>query len=114
MNTVRQIEVRTPGGNPILTLHFVYQPDVPSTQSEPSNGATDEHGSRPSNGDPMTDSQKRYLFRLLAEQGVEEDRAHDELKQMLKVHSLKDACKFDASIMIKRLLGETEQERGGQ
>ena len=59
----------------------------------------------------MTDAQKRYLFRLLAGQGFEEDKAHERLKELLHVDSLKEVTKSEASKMIERLL---EESKGGE
>ena len=111
--TVRDIEVKTPDGHPILVLHLVYQPDNPSTPSRPTNADTKQEGIPSSDDTLMTEAQKRYLFRIMAERGVEEDNAHDHLKQAFEVDSLKDVSKADASEMIKQLLAEAEQ-KGGQ
>jgi len=52
----------------------------------------------------MTDAQKRYLFRLLAEQGIENSSAHEHLKRKFKVSSLKEVTKAAASKEIEYLL----------
>jgi len=52
----------------------------------------------------MTDAQKRYLFRLLAEQGIENSAAHEHLKRKFKVNSLKEVTKAAASKEIEYLL----------
>ena len=44
----------------------------------------------PSNGDPMTAPQKRYLFRLLADQGMEGDSAYQYLKDHFQVSALSE------------------------
>ena len=54
--------------------------------------------------EPMTENQRRYLFRLLAERGVTGDDAHDFLKRAFGVESLKDASKPDASTLIDHIL----------
>jgi len=54
----------------------------------------------------MTDAQKRYLFRILAERGIEEDQAHQHLKELFGVDSLKDVSKHEASKAIENLLNE--------
>ena len=51
----------------------------------------------------MTDAQKRYLFRILAEYGIEGDEAHDKLKDIFQVDSLKEITKLEASKMIEHL-----------
>jgi hypothetical protein len=52
----------------------------------------------------ITDPQKRYLFRLLAEQGIENDEAHENLKKRFRVSTLKEVTKSEASREIERLV----------
>ena len=47
-----------------------------------------EH-SRGQNDDRMTHAQKRFLFRLLADRGIEGEAAYRHLKETFGVHSLK-------------------------
>ncbi|MHB8579133.1 MAG: hypothetical protein ACYDA4_04635 [Ignavibacteriaceae bacterium] len=63
-----------------------------------------------SNGDPMTDAQKKYLFRIYAEQGTEASEIHAQLKKLFGVDNLKEVSKVDASREIDRLL---KQPKGG-
>lgn len=56
------------------------------------------------NNDPMTDAQKRYLFRLLADKGIEGDAAYEHLKKAFGVDSLKNVTKKEASRAIDRML----------
>lgn len=58
----------------------------------------------------MTEAQKRYLFRLMAMQGMEGDVAQDQLKKMFNVDYLKAATKAQASQMIEELVA---QAKGG-
>ena len=53
----------------------------------------------------MTDAQKRYLFRILADQGIEGDQALSYLKERLGVESLGNVTKREASALIEELLG---------
>jgi len=53
----------------------------------------------------MTDAQKRYLFRILADQGIDGEGAYEHLKGLFRVGTLKEVGKFEASKMIERLLG---------
>ncbi len=62
------------------------------------------------NGDPMTEAQKKYLFRIYAEQGVEANEIYAELKKLFGVDNLKEVSKVDASREIDRLL---KQPKGG-
>jgi hypothetical protein len=104
---VRCVEVRTPDGKPILNLHLVYGPGGSGSQSASNKGQMGQAGTPSSNDSLMTDAQRRYLFRLLAEQGLEEDQAHQRLKGMFGVESLQEVSKAEASAMIERLLEKT-------
>jgi len=66
-----------------------------------------------SNDDSMTENQRRYLFRLLAERGVRGDDAHDYLKNEFQVESLNEVSKQDASDMINFLLSEENKTEEG-
>jgi|SRR6267143_1013902 len=74
----------------------------PSPDKAPAKGKTDQA--------LMTDAQKRFLFRLLAERGIEGDKAQDHLKNLLHVSSLKQVTKLEASRAIEELL---EKQNGG-
>ena len=52
----------------------------------------------------MSESQRRYLFRLLAAQGLLAQAAHVRLHELLGVESLKDATKAKATELIDRIL----------
>jgi hypothetical protein len=52
----------------------------------------------------MSDAQKRYLFRILAEKGMEGEVAHEHLKRLFGVASLKEVTKEEASTKIDDLL----------
>jgi len=54
--------------------------------------------------DPMTEAQRRYLFRILAGQGIQGEAAHEYLKDQLGVDELAQVTKTDATAMIDRLL----------
>ncbi len=49
---------------------------------------------------PMTESQRRFLFRLLASQGLDQQTAHERLLELLGVASLTEASKSQASQLI--------------
>jgi putative RecB family exonuclease len=61
--------------------------------------------------DLMTENQRRFLFRLLAERGLTGDEAHDWLAERFNVESLKEATKQDASISSKRFSPEKWKSR---
>ena len=60
--------------------------------------------------DTMSHAQKRYIFRLLADQGIEKEQAHEYLKDKFRVNTLQDVTKVEASQVIEKLL---EGQKGG-
>lgn len=57
----------------------------------------------------MTDPQRRYLFRLLAQQGVEGKAAEEHLKEHFTVASLADIPRSEASQYIQQLVAQTKE-----
>ena len=118
MKKARCIELRTAEGKVILVLYLYdkevaleddqdapaeKKPEAKQEKPKPSN----PQDSRPQNEQPMmTDAQKRYLFRILAERGMEGEKAYQHLKDVFQVDSLKEVTKLEASKMIEYLLGE--------
>lgn len=111
----RCIEVRTSDGKVILSLHLYdkeiakednievlpnQKPEARKKKGQDESAQTDES--------LMTYAQKRYLFRILAEKGLEGDKAHEHLKDLFQVDSLKEVSKLEASKMIERLLEEAK------
>ncbi len=70
----------------------------PKTQPTPTNGSG--NGYQP----PMTESQRRYLFRILAGWGFSGDAATEYLKDKLGVESVTGLTKFEATKLIDRML----------
>jgi len=56
----------------------------------------------------MSDAQKRYMFRLLAEQGFEGDQAYAHLKKDFRIGSLSEVTKQEASNIIESLLANAK------
>lgn len=121
--TIKLVEVQTPKGETLSQFRIVEsvlsEEDGGSSKPQPAPGG---NGKKPQNGDGksqsvpgdlMTDSQKRYLFRIMAMRGKEGDEAHEELKRLFNVRALKDVTKFDASRMIEELLEKEKQGNGG-
>ncbi len=120
--TTKLIEVQTPKGEPLFQLRIVESvlsegEDNGKPQSATGSSSAKQpissggNGTKPQNGngkdtteEMMTDPQKRYLFRIMAERGKIGDEAHDELKRLFKVQALKDVTKLDARRMIEELL----------
>ncbi len=94
---VRCIEVRTRDGKVILSF-YIYDKEITLEDNlETSVNQKPETRKRKSQVDSaqtdealMTDAQKRYLFRILAGNGLEADEAHEKLKDLFQVDSLKD------------------------
>ena len=52
----------------------------------------------------MTDAQKRYIFRLLADREIEGETAYQHLKEHFGVGSIKEISKLEASQLIDRMV----------
>ncbi len=61
----------------------------------------------------MTEPQKRYLFRLLAQQGVEAKKAEAHLKDYFRVQNLRDVSKAGASQLIEQMIADQKEAAGG-
>ena len=106
---IRSIQIAMPDGTPILSLRLGYDPDGSANAT----GSKNSNARHAKDGTSMTDAQKRYLFRLLAEREIEGDRAHAYLKKAFSVDSLEDASKAEASALIERLVEESERTPTG-
>lgn len=109
------LEVRTESGELLFSLRMIVKNEPalkPHHDGKKASGYGKQQGEKKGNDQngshqPMTDSQKRYLFRLLAGQGMEEDAAFEELKKVFGVDSLKKVTKLEASQEIdKRLVAQ--------
>jgi len=115
---VKCIELRTVEGRAILVL-YLYEKEIVLEDSQGTKAQKNlkepekekAKASSKSEEPLMTDAQKRYLFRILADNGIEGDKAHQQLKELFQVNSLKEVTKLEASRMIKRLL---EEAKGGK
>lgn len=58
---------------------------------------------------PMTDNQRRYIFRLLAQDGVKSEDMGPYLKQLLGIESLKELTRKQASAIIGYLTDESKE-----
>jgi len=113
--TVKTLELRTAEGKLIVSLYLV-EKEVDSEGKQNNSGNRRQEnrsergqGNGSQNGELMSEAQRRYLFRILAEQGIEGDAAFEQLKSLFDVNVLKDVTKRDASKMIERLL----EDQGG-
>ena len=113
MEHAKSLEIYTPDGMLIFKLIIADTGSEVRPKSEPTNGHNGKHekGDGKTNGDTMTDLQRRMLFRLMVTNyHLEGDEAHTKLKKLFGVDDLKDVSKFEASKTIERLL---EEEKGG-
>jgi len=90
-----------------------WRPEPPAERAE-RNGTSGRNGrsatsASTSHGDfvPMTDNQRRYLFRILATQGYEGDGAQEYLKSRFAIKALDRVSKADAVGFIAQLLDDT-------
>ena len=109
------IDVRSADGKLMLSLHLYHEEisagaaanaaggQQPQTEAQRPHGANSQKDST-----AMTEAQKRYLFRILAERGFEGDNALRRLKDRFGVENLTDVSKREASTMIEQLLDEAE------
>ena len=112
-----RFELYTLDGN-LLFQGIIVERDTPAKEEipvaappkEPSGGHHNGNGKM--NGDLMTSPQMRKLFRLMASKGREGEQAHEELKKLFRVETLKDVTKIEASNMIDRLLTEPHGGNG--
>jgi len=113
----RRMELRTADGKVILVLYLYEEiplEDNPKAKESPkpdAGKAKPENSGQSKENPPMTDAQKRYLFRIMAEKGIENDQAYAKLKELFQVDSLKEVTKLEASRMIERLLDEAKGEK---
>jgi len=115
---VRCIELRTNEGKVILSL-YLYDKEIEIKDSQKVSATNKAEAKKGKNQvesfqndeSLMTDAQKRYLFRILAGNGLEADEAHQQLKDLFQVDSLKEITKIEASRMIEKLL---EESKGGK
>ena len=103
------VEVRDRNGGLILSF-LITEKSFSEPPKEIKNDPSDpKRNENPAAQDAfMTDAQKRYLFRILADQGKEGEEAHDYLKKLFQVNSLKELTKLEASQAIERLLAESK------
>ncbi len=113
----RVIELRTGEGKLILSLYLVESDVEPGTRTEgparnPETKPEKKTESNRGNGNDelMSEAQRRYLFRILADQGIEGENAYAHLKNLFNVSNIKEASKQEASRAISQLL---EQSQGG-
>jgi len=116
---VKCVDLRTVDGKVILVLYlYDKEIDLEDDQEKPAE-KPEAKKEKPKTGNPqdkesmMTDAQKRYLFRILAERGIEGDKAYERLKELFQVDTLKEITKLEASRAIESLLSEGKRGADG-
>ena len=89
-------------------------PNGPPHRPEARRSSTPPRAANRANGSdgPMSEAQRRYLFRLLAGQGYQGAAAEDYLRERLGVQQISRASRSDASALIDELV-QSAPERGG-
>ena len=112
-----RVTATTLDGQPLCTVLITRErpaPAIPASAAVPlpaPPARPDE--SVTSNGEDarMTEPQKRYLFRLLAQQGLDPKAAEGHLTQALRVATLREVSLTAASQLIEHLIA-TQKEAG--
>jgi len=116
-----RLTVKQADGRPLLTLFVECErPEPPATRPSESAQPPAAVVTRPSSsspgpdGDrPMTEPQRRYLFRMLAQQGLDGAQAEQHLKDHFKVTSLNTITRAAASQLIEQLIADRLEGRNG-
>jgi hypothetical protein len=87
---------------------------APSRQATRPRATAAARPTRSANGDePMTEAQRRYLFRILAGQGYQREAAENRIKELFEVGTLSEITKLAATQMIDELLQTSAPGDGG-
>jgi|SRR5713101_9258219 len=114
-----RLNVTTTEGQPLFTVLItrerseVENPDLPS--APPARVPAPPPGPALSgNGEPrMTEPQRRYLFRLLAQQGLDGKAAEAHLKRAFQVTTLREVSKASASHLIEQMVADQKEAAHG-
>jgi len=118
----KRIEVRSSDGNLMFSLRICDETRGAGNEANTSprraaqasntrnrngngNGRSSGNGNGHQDTDAMSDAQKRYLFRILADQGLEGDQALSHIKERFGVEDLSNVTKREASGLIEEILG---------
>lgn len=86
----------------------------PTARSRPPATKPRPPAPRAGNGsDPMSEAQRRYLFRIMAGQGYQREAAEERLKDIFEVSALTEITKVTATKMIDQLLNPAPERGGG-
>jgi hypothetical protein len=111
-----RVTVTTPAGQPLFTVLLTREREPASSAA--ASAPTDAMTARPheptggGEAEPrMTEPQKRYLFRLLAQQGLDVGAIEGHLKEVFQVATLREVSRTAASQLIEGLI-TTQKEVG--
>jgi hypothetical protein len=107
----KQIDILSPKGEVLFRLNIKETEGNPSNQTISSN-ETKETKSSISNGELMTDAQKKFIFRICGSRGMKGESIHSYMKKFFGVNDLKEVTKQEASGMIEQLLAENNGGNG--
>jgi hypothetical protein len=113
-----RLTITTPEGQPLCTVLLSRERmELATPASAPVPGAaasTRRNGQESSDPEPrMTEPQKRYLFRLLAQQGIDGKAADGHLQQVFQVATLRAVSKTAASQLIEQLIANQQEGHHG-
>ena len=116
----RYLKVKTQDGRVLMSLFLnlgqgiVLEGQLDDRKQEAPRNGGNGNGHTASNGELMTYPQKRFLWRILAQQGIEGNKVQEHLLTLFQVETLKEVTKVEASRMIERLLKEAKVPEGGE
>lgn len=116
----RYLKVKTQDGKVLLSLFLnlgqgiVLEGQLDDRKQEPPRNGGNGNGHAAGNGELMTYPQKRFLWRILSQQGIEGNKVQEYLLKLFQVENLKEVTKVEASRMIERLLKEAKVPEGGE
>ena len=113
MTHTYKVSMRYPDGSTMFMGTVVAEEitEAPQQNQPPARRAQSSSNTS-SDGERMTDPQKRYLFRLLAAQGVEGKKAEEHLRDYFQVSRLADIPKPAASEYIDQLVKDRGNGQG--
>src|SRR5689334_11092124 len=113
MTHTYRVSLRYPDGTTMFMGTVVAEEITDATQAAPPPRRSQSgNGQAGSDGERMTDPQKRYLFRLLAAQGVEGKKAEEHLRNYFQVSRLTDVPKAAASEYIDQMVKDRGNGQG--
>jgi hypothetical protein len=83
--------------------------DVPDRKAPERPAQNAQKEARAADSDPMTENQRRFLFRLLAGQGIDGKQAEAHLRDYFRVKSLGEISKVQASQYIDQLVRDQKE-----